>query len=67
VTREPGRLDGIELRTEGWKVEALEIDEVRSSYFSDRSRFPEGSVELDCALVMRNLAHEWHAAGDLLA
>ena len=67
VTREPGRLDGIELRTEGWAVEPLEVVEVTSSYFSDRTRFPDGSVEFDCALAMRNLPHEWHSAADLYA
>ena len=64
VTRQPGRLDGIELRTEGWDVQPLEVDEVSSSYFFDRTRFPEGSVEFDCALAMRNITHEWHGAGD---
>lgn len=67
VTRESRRLDGIELVTHGWRVEALEVDEVESSYFSDRSKFPAGSVEFDCALAMRNLAHEWRAAKDLYA
>ena len=65
VTRETGRLDGIELRTHGWRVEPLQVDEVQSSYFSDRTRFPEGSVAFDCALVMRNVGHEWHGAEDL--
>ncbi len=65
VTREPGRLDGIELRTAGWRVEALDVDEVHSSYFSDSKAFPEGSVEFDCALAMRDLPHEWHAAEEL--
>ena len=65
VTRQRGRLDGIELRTAGWRVEPLEVEDVASSYFSDRSRFPSGSVEFDCALAMRNLAHEWHSADDL--
>jgi hypothetical protein len=62
VTRQPGRLDGIELRTEGWAVEPLDVEDVSSSYFSDRTRFPDGSVEFDCALAMRNLVHEWHSA-----
>jgi len=65
VTSEAGRLDGIELRTHGWRVEPLQVEEVHSSYFSDQPRFPKGSVEFDCALVMRNVAHEWHSAEDL--
>jgi uncharacterized protein YqjF (DUF2071 family) len=65
VTSDPGRLDGIELRTHGWSVEPLQIEEVHSSYFSDEARFPKGSVVFDCALLMRNLGHEWHSAEDL--
>jgi hypothetical protein len=65
VTSEAGRLDGIELRTHGWRVEPLRVEEVYSSYFFDQARFPKGSVEFDCALVMRNVGHEWHGAEDL--
>lgn len=65
VTRESGRLDGIELRTKSWKVELLQVTTVESSYFSDEKRFPRGSVEFDCALIMRNIKHEWHSAEDL--
>lgn len=65
ATRAAGRLDGLELRTHGWQVEPLEVDEVHSSYFADPDRFPSGSAVFDCALLMRNLAHEWHAADDL--
>ena len=65
MTRDPARLDGIELRTYGWSVEPLQVEQVHSSYFSDEKRFPKGSVEFDCALVMRNLGHEWHSAEDL--
>ena len=38
---------------------------LESSYFDDRSVFPEGSIEFDHALIMRNLSHEWHGVGDL--
>jgi hypothetical protein len=65
ATSEPGRLDGLELRTRGWRIEPLQIEEVRSTYFADPAKFPPGSVEFDCALGMRNLAHEWHGAEDL--
>jgi hypothetical protein len=53
--------EGMELRTEGWSVEPLEVDVVESSFFDDRARFPEGSIAFDCALLMRSTAHEWHA------
>ena len=65
MTRDAGRLDGIKLRTHAWRVEPLQVEEVYSSYFSDDARFPKGSVEFDCALLMRNLGHEWHSVEDL--
>jgi hypothetical protein len=65
VTGDPGRLDGVTLKTEGWRVEPLEVGDVYSSYFADESRFPKGSVEFDHALIMRNIAHEWHSTSQL--
>lgn len=65
VTRTKGRFDGIELRCKDWRVEPLEIERVESSYFENESRFPQGSVEFDCALLMRGIRHEWHGRKDL--
>jgi hypothetical protein len=67
VTREANRLDGLQLRTLAWQVRALNVIEVHSSFFADRQRFPEGSIQFDHALVMRDLAHEWHQADDMYA
>jgi hypothetical protein len=58
---EPGSFEGLELRSRGWKVEPLAVEEVYSSFFSDETRFPPGSVRFDCALLMRGIEHEWHA------
>jgi len=60
-----GKFDGIELQCENWQVESLNIDRIQSSYFEDRSRFPRGSLEFDCALLMRDIVHEWHGRPDL--
>lgn len=65
VTHDPGRLDGLNLKTEQWQVEPLEVRKVESSYFSDETKFPPGSIEFDHALLMKNVAHEWHSAEDL--
>ena len=65
VTSDPGRLDGLKLATKGWLVEPLEVRRIYSSYFSDETKFPQGTVEFDHALIMRNVAHEWHSADDL--
>lgn len=65
VTGDPGRLDGLELQTNQWRVEPFEVSNVYSSYFSDEAKFPKGSVSFDHALIMRNVQHEWHSADDL--
>ena len=65
VTRDNNRLDGLRLHTRNWKVEPLDVERVYSSYFADKKKFPKGSVTFDCALVMRNIEHEWQSAPDL--
>ena len=65
VTKDPGRLDGLKLVTKEWQVEPLEVKRIYSSYFADENRFPNGTVQFDHALIMRNIAHEWHGADDL--
>jgi hypothetical protein len=56
-----GGLDGLELRSFNWHVEPLQISNVESSFFEDRSTFPVGSVAFDNALLMRGIDHEWHS------
>jgi uncharacterized protein YqjF (DUF2071 family) len=55
-----GNLDGLRLETETWQVTPLAVDLIESSYFSDPSLFPPGSVAFDCALLMRDIPHRWH-------
>ena len=55
------RLDGVVLTTHTWSVAPLAMDRVFSSYFADESKFPAGTIAFDCALIMRNIAHEWQA------
>lgn len=65
VTSDPARLDGLKLETKEWRVEPLEVKRIYSSYFSDETKFPKGTIEFDHALIMRNVQHEWHSADDL--
>jgi uncharacterized protein YqjF (DUF2071 family) len=65
VTSSANRLDGVALRTASWRVAPLAVERARSSYFADPALFPAGSVDFDCALIMRDTAHEWEAADDL--
>ena len=55
----------MELHSLNWTVLPLIINEAQSCFFDDRGRFPAGSVELDCALLMRGIEHEWHSRPDL--
>jgi hypothetical protein len=65
VTRDCCRLDGIQLKTEGWKVRPLAVEQVESTFFADESVFPAGSVNFDHALIMRDLPHQWHEVPDM--
>jgi hypothetical protein len=44
-------------------MEALAVDRVESSFFAERALFPAGSAVFDCALLMRQIVHEWHDQG----
>ncbi len=59
------RFQGLELHCNHWHVDPLEVEKVRSNFFENESLFPNGSIEFDCALLMRNIAHEWHEQADL--
>ncbi len=65
ATLDRNRFQGLELRCGRWQVEPLQVSSVESSYFDDRSLFPAGTIEYDCALLMRNIEHEWHGRNDL--
>lgn len=60
---ESGCCEGLELCNETWTVEPFAVEEIRTSFFEDARRFPPGSMEFDCALVMRGIQHEWRAKG----
>jgi hypothetical protein len=67
ATARPGEFDGLELRTLAWRVQPLAVVRAESSFFEDQTLFPAGSAELDCALLMRGIDHEWHGRGVLRA
>jgi uncharacterized protein YqjF (DUF2071 family) len=65
ATRDARRFQGMELRCGRWQVEPLSVSSVRSSYFEDPEVFPAGSVVFDCALLMRDVEHEWLGKSDV--
>ena len=60
-----GEFDGLELKTNSWRVTPLAVSDVQSSFFDDNQTFPNGSVQFDNALLMRGIDHEWHTQGSL--
>jgi uncharacterized protein YqjF (DUF2071 family) len=60
ATENPDCCDGLELQTARWQVEPLEVHSLESSFFDDESRFPKGTIQCDCALLMQNIEHQWH-------
>lgn len=60
-------LDGLLLEVADWRVSYLKVDHVKSAYFDDRSIFPDGSIEFDHALLMRDIAHQWHSMAEMTA
>jgi hypothetical protein len=65
ATADPGRFEGLELNCQNWQVEPLEAERVKSSFFENETVFPKGSIEFDCALLMRGIEHEWYGRGEL--
>lgn len=65
ATPDAREFDGLELRAFNWSVDALAVKQVESSFFDDESRFPSGSISFDCALLMRQIEHEWHSQPSL--
>lgn len=61
ATGDGPRPDGLELRTSAWHIEPLDVELAESQYFAAGARYPAGSVDLDSALIMRNISHEWRA------
>lgn len=51
-----GKLEGLRIDTDRWKVEAGSDLRVESSFFN---ALPAGAAEFDCALVMRNVPIVW--------
>jgi len=53
-------LEGMQLKTLKWVLEPLAVRLNKIAFYFNASRFPLGSVEFDCGLIMRAVPHEWH-------
>ena len=59
--RRRGQLEGLELSTDAWRVQPMNIEQASPSFFDDSTRFPPGSIELDSALAMFDVPVRWQA------
>jgi hypothetical protein len=59
------KLEGLQLKMLKWEMAPMEIESQHCAFYSDLQRFPAGSVEFDCGLLMRGLPHEWHQLTDI--
>lgn len=53
--------DGLKLDAYKWEVKPLNVTTVRSSFFENKTVFPEGSIKFDNAILMENIEHEWRS------
>ncbi len=65
ATKERDHLAGMRLQAATWEVAPLKTEHVYSSFFNDKDRFPKDTILFDCALIMRDVEHEWHREADL--
>ncbi len=52
-------LEGLLLKVPNWQVSPLKVHHAQSAYFGDTSLFPADQIQLDHALLMRDIDHEW--------
>jgi uncharacterized protein YqjF (DUF2071 family) len=62
--RHDSRLDGLELRTPAWSIEATRPERVRSWFF-EGGAVPTAAAELDSVLLMRRVPVTWESVGVL--
>lgn len=67
ATPQDGVFDGVALAAEGWGIEPLRLDEVRSSFFDDPDRFAAGTAVPDSAFLMAGVDTIWSAQPALVA
>jgi hypothetical protein len=56
-------LDGLTLHTDHWAMSLFQVHRVNAPWFTDGTRFPEGTIRLDSAFLMGGIEHEWRDSG----
>ena len=58
-------LEGLQLKMLKWQMAPMQVESQHCAFYSDPQRFPAGSIDFDCGLLMRGLPHEWHQLTDI--
>jgi hypothetical protein len=61
ATPADGVFDGVQLTANGWNIEPLQLDDVRSSFFDDPALFGAGAAVPDSAFLMAGVRTSWRA------
>ena len=59
ATPRAGTYDGVALAADGWAMQPLVLDDVRSTFFDAFKRFPAGTAVADSAFLMAGLDTTW--------
>jgi hypothetical protein len=59
-------LEGVRLSARDWAMLPLVPRQINSAFWDNTRFFPAGSIGLDSAVLMRNIAHEWLPAPELV-
>src|SRR5215831_13470275 len=60
-------VEGMRLKILQWDLKPLDVRLQKAAFYLNSSRFPDGSVEFDCRLIMRAIPHEWHQVREIPA
>ena len=60
LANDKSHYQGMELRLLEWHIQPLKINQAYARLYEEAHDFPNGSVEIDSAMVMKKLRHEWH-------
>ncbi len=58
---------GMELRLLEWHISPLQINQAYVKMYEDEKVFPKGTAQIDSAMIMKRLRHEWHNIPEMRA
>lgn len=58
--------DGVRLHCRNFNLQSFKVQELHCSFFNDTDRFPEGSIDLDSAFLMKEIDHTWEPCPSLI-